>query len=284
MDQALWDQVTAKFVATIKRLEDKIEIDRKNLLSYKKEQQRHNLKLTNSNKRLREEKQMMGEQAMDLQNTTKILNKRVLELEAQVSKLVSSEQVALGKLQIAEKKLMKHKELEKSASDLRKELFYWEQHHTENLNATLSAVLENKDKIHKQLLKKAIKNERKKEERQKMFINVIRNDSNNISPNTSAAGSKNFFVEDANARSSGYNDLFRIEAELQWKNQRIQYLENQVEELKVLLEKTRKNEAKRYSDLERKFLSAKGINVALERQLMFRNQQADLRSVSRNSM
>ena len=28
--------------------------------------------------------------------------------------------------------------------------------------------------------------------------------------------------------------------------------------------KTRKNEAKRYSDLERKFLSAKGINVALE--------------------
>ena len=284
MDQALWDQVTAKFVATIKRLEDKIEIDRKNLLSYKKEQQRHNLKLTNSNKRLREEKQMMGEQAMDLQNTTKILNKRVQELEAQVSKLVSSEQVALGKLQIAEKKLMKHKELEKSASDLREELFYWEQHHTENLNATLSAVLENKDKIHKQLLKKAIKNERKKEERQKMFINVIRNDSNNISPNTSAAGSKNFFVEDANARSSGYNDLFRIEAELQWKNQRIQYLENQVEELKVLLEKTRKNEAKRYSDLERKFLSAKGINVALERQLMFRNQQADLRSVSRNSM
>ena len=152
------------------------------------------------------------------------------------------------------------------------------------MNATLSAVLENKDKIHKQLLKKAIKNERKKEERQKMFINLIRNDSNGVSPNTSAAGSKNFFVEDANARSSGYNDLFRIEAELQWKNQRIQYLENQVEELKVLLEKTRKNEAKRYSDLERKFLSAKGINVALERQLMFRNQQADLRSVSRNSM
>ena len=78
MDQAVWDQVTAKFVATIKRLEDKIEIDRKNLLSYKKEQQRHNLKLTNSNKRLREEKQMMGEQAMDLQNTTKILNKMKL--------------------------------------------------------------------------------------------------------------------------------------------------------------------------------------------------------------
>ena len=47
----------------------------------------------------------MTEQAMDLQNTTKILNKRVQELEAQVSKL--------GKLQIAEKKLMKHKELEK---------------------------------------------------------------------------------------------------------------------------------------------------------------------------
>ena len=30
IDHHVWDQVTSKFVATIKRLEDKIEIDRKN--------------------------------------------------------------------------------------------------------------------------------------------------------------------------------------------------------------------------------------------------------------
>ena len=48
IDHAVWDQVTSKFIQTIKRLEDKIEIDRKNLLSYKKEQHRHNLKLSNN--------------------------------------------------------------------------------------------------------------------------------------------------------------------------------------------------------------------------------------------
>ena len=54
----VWDEVTKKFVATIKRLENKIEIDRTTLLSYKREQQMHNLKLVNNNKKLREEKQM----------------------------------------------------------------------------------------------------------------------------------------------------------------------------------------------------------------------------------
>ena len=53
--------------------------------------------------------------------------------------------------------------------------------------------------------------------------------------------------------------------------------------IKLLLDKTRKNESKKYELLERKYLSAKGINVALERQLMFRNQQVELRKAKSSS-
>ena len=42
-------------------------------------------------------------------------------------------------------------------------------------------------------------------------------------------------------------------------------------------------ESKKYELLERKYLSAKGINVALERQLMFRNQQVELRKAKSSS-
>ena len=321
IDHHVWDQVTSKFVATIKRLEDKIEIDRKNLLSYKKEQQRHNLKLTNNNKKLREEKQMMGEQAMELQDRTKILQKRVIELEQKVTRLVSSEQLAIGKLQVAEKKLINYNKMENSVKDLREELFYWEQHHTEHLNATLSAVLEHKDKIHNNLLKKATLNEeQKKTEQERYFLNLIRSDSstNNNNSNSNNNGSNNnnmnnntssplhhllnnnnnnslitntspltIINDNKNDNDNNSNNankaIFKFQAELEYKNDRIQFLENQVKELKLLLDKTRKNESKKYELLERKYLSAKGINVALERQLMFRNQQVELRKAKSSS-
>jgi hypothetical protein len=321
IDHAVWDQVTSKFIQTIKRLEDKIEIDRKNLLSFKKEQHRHNLKLSNNNKKLREEKQMMGEQAMELQNTTKILTKRVEELEQKVTELVSSEQLSIGKLHVAEKKLQNYTKMENSVKELRKELFYWEQHHTEHLNATLSAVLEHKDKIHNNLLKRAtLSEDQKKMEQEKYLLNLIRNDSRNsdINNNTSQnndnnAGSRsnignnnssrnsnniksnasplnindkddnedrNTLVNNVNKHKNINNEIFAFQAELEYKNERIVFLENQVEELKLLLDKTRKSESKKYELLERKYLSAKGINVALERQLMFRNQQVELRKTS----
>ena len=263
---------------------------------------------------------MMGEQAMELQDRTKILQKRVIELEQKVTRLVSSEQLAIGKLQVAEK-LVNYNKMENSVKDCREELFYWEQHHTEHLNATLSAVLEHKDKIHNNLLKKATLNEeQKKTEQERYFLNLIRSDSstnnNNSNSNNNGSNSNNMnnnissplhhllhnnnnnsqitntspltiINDNKNDNDNNSNNankaIFKFQAELEYKNDRIQFLENQVKELKLLLDKTRKNESKKYELLERKYLSAKGINVALERQLMFRNQQVELRKAKSSS-
>ena len=80
-------------------------------------------------------------------------------------------------------------------------------------------------------------------------------------------------------KTSNQKELDRIQKKLILVNN----LENQVKELKSLLDKTRKSESKKYDVLERKYLSAKGINVALERQLMFRNQQVELRKAKSSS-
>ena len=110
------------------------------------------------------------------------------------------------------------------------------------------------------------------------------NNNNSLITNTSPLTIINDNKNDNDNNSNNANKaIFKFQAELEYKNDCIQFLENQVKELKLLLDKTRKNESKKYELLERKYLSAKGINVALERQLMFRNQQVELRKAKSSS-
>jgi hypothetical protein len=240
----VWEEVVQKYEAAIKRWEQKYELQRKSLLEYKQEQEKHKFTLTDKNRRMREERAETFKQFAEDTARVGQLEEQNARLEAEVAALETREMLVAAQLSTALEKNEKYDILEKTVKELREELFYWEQHHSEHLQATLSAVLDQQDKVHAQFLDRACR-EREEETR---------------SPVAAVAGAAPVVPE-------------------AFHKQQIAMLHQQLGGIKRLLAKQQQTSQEKIADLERKFLSAKQINIALERRLMQLSQVLEQKKV-----
>jgi hypothetical protein len=136
----------------VRRLERKCELQRKELLEYKKKLTRYNVNLTNKNRKIREERVTVGEKFFADRAMVERLKARNKFLEHKVAVLETNATISTGIISTMQMKTKYLGCMEKITKEQREELFYWEQHHSEHLQATLSAVLEQQDRVLKQFL------------------------------------------------------------------------------------------------------------------------------------
>jgi hypothetical protein len=228
----------------VKRLEDHIELlnrkcalQRHELWDYKKKQMNYCVSLTQKNRKLREERLSVGKKC--LQDVVEVKHGAEINSFLQNTAKIRTESFISKKTKCCKMK-QDHKSLEKVVKRLREEVFYWEQHHSEHLQATLSAVLDQQDRVLCQYLDH--KSENSGQTQTKANFNI------------------------PGHFSGGKFDAMKNEQKLKMK----------LAGLNSIFKRYQLYSSEKIMNLERKFLSVKQINIGLERRLLQLTQHVEL--------